>query len=211
MTIQKISIIIFLATLFSCSNNINQPVDQQALGTALGYPIKPLQRYTEDDLDSSGTGLRISIVEKSENDSAELYKVISTYKGKEVGLSVSVPKAKEGNKGFGEGIMVESIGSPSDNLLQTLSEIYGKHIDTSARFVKKIVLNYVNLKEFAKSVAGTEGQPYTAVNEYKLFFEGKEDGEYAEVYLNINPKEDWIELAEKDEEYRPVLLHFLKQ
>ena len=81
----------------------------------------------------------------------------------------------------------------------------------SARFVKKIVLNFVNLKEFAKSVTGEEGQPYTTANEYKLFFEGKEDGDYAEIYLNINLNEDWIELAEKDEEYRPILLHFLRQ
>ena len=93
---------------------------QKASATALTSPIKPLQRYTEDDIDSLGTDIRISIVEKSENDSAELYKAISTYKGKEVGLLVSVPKVKEGNKGFGEGIILESIGLPSDNFLHAL-------------------------------------------------------------------------------------------
>ena len=59
------------------------------------------------------------------------------------------------------------------------------------------MLNFVNLKEFAKSVTGEEGQPYTTANEYKLFFEGKEDGDYTEIYLNINLNEDWIELAKK--------------
>ena len=83
---------------------------QKASAIALTSPIKPLQRYTEDDIDSLGTDIRISIVEKSENDSAELYKAISTYKDKEVGLLVSVPKVKEGNKGFAEGIILESIG-----------------------------------------------------------------------------------------------------
>lgn len=211
MNIKKNLIIILFATFFSCSNNTNQPTHQGTSGSALTYRVKPLQRYSEDDLDSSGTDLRISIVEKSENDSTQFFKAISTYKGKDVGLLVSVPKSKEGNKGFGEGIILESIGMPSNNFLQALSEIYNKHIDTSAKFVKKIKLNFVNLKEIAKSLTGEAGQPYTTANEYKLFFEGKKDEDYAEIFLNINPKENWIEFAEKDEEYRPILLHFLSQ
>ena len=68
----------------------------------------------------------------------------------------------------------------------------------------------MNLKEFAKAVTGLEGQ-YTAANQYKLFFEGKVDIDYAELYLNVNPTDNWIEIREKDEEYRPIVLRFLKQ
>lgn len=111
---------------------------------------------------------------------------------------------------MGHGISLQSIGSRSDYLLQTLYQLYKQTVDTTATFAKSIYVTYVNLKEFAKAVAGQEGH-YTAANEYKLFFEGKGDEEYAELYLNINLVDNWIELREKDEEYRPIVLRFLRQ
>jgi hypothetical protein len=46
---------------------------------------------------------------------------------------------------------------------------------------------------------------------YGVWIQGKDENEndYAELYLNINSAENWIELREKDEEYRPAVLQFL--
>lgn len=205
---QKITIICFIATLFGCSNNQTQIDSSKSWNsTTTKYAVQPLKIGDEDE--GWGADIRLSIVEKSENDTAKIYKAVSLYNAKELGLIVSVPKRKEGAKGFGQGISLKSIGTSSDYLLQTLSKLYKQPLDPTAAFVNDINVTYVNLKEFAKSVAGQEGQ-YTAANQYKLFFEGK-DEEYAEVFLNVNSEENWIELAEKDEEYRPDLLRFLRR
>ncbi|MBK8564013.1 MAG: hypothetical protein IPN76_11895 [Saprospiraceae bacterium] len=136
-----------------------------------------------------GADIKLSIVQKSENDTAKIYKAVSSYNGQELGLLVSIPKRKEGDKGFGQGISLRSIGTQSDYLLRTLYQLYKQPADTTATFAKDINVTYVNLKEFAKAVAGQEGQ-YTAANEYKLFFEGKSDEDYAELYLNVNPTDN---------------------
>jgi len=206
---QKITIICFLATLFGCSNNRTQiDSSKSSEPTTIKYAVQPLKIGNEDE--GWGADITLSIIEKSENDTAKIYKAVSLCNGKELGLMVSVPKRKEGAKGFGQGISLRSIGAPSDFLLQTLSKLYKQPLGTTATFVKDINVTYVNLKEFAKAVTGQEGQ-YTAANQYKLFFEGKDDEEYAEVFLNVNSEENWIELAEKDEEYRPDLLRFLRR
>ena len=171
--------------------------------------IKPLQVDNGEE-EGWGADTRLSIVEKTENDTTKIYKAISSYEGKELGLLIFIPKAKEGEKGFGKGIVLQSIGSQSDNLLHVLSNLYKQKVDTSSKFANTLNVTYVNLKEFAKSVTGQEGE-YTAANEYKLFFEGNNDDDYAEIFLNVNSKDNWIELREKDEEYRPIVLRFLRQ
>lgn len=207
---QKITIIIFLATLFSCSNSQTNTDNTQIINSdTTTYAVQPLLVDNGEE-EGWGADIKLSIVAKAENDTARIYKAISSYKGQELGLLVFVPKRKEGDKGFGQGISLQSIGYQSDYLLQTLYQLYKQTVDTTATFAKKINVTYVNLKEFAKAVSGQEGQ-YTAANEYKLFFEGKGDEDYAELYLNINPVDNWIELREKDEEYRPLVLRFLRQ
>jgi hypothetical protein len=205
---QKITIIFFLAILFSCSNDQTAGNNKSASGTK-NYTVQPLQIDNGEE-EGWGADIKLSIVEKSENDTANIYKAVSSYNGQELGLLVSVPKRKEGNKGFGKGISLKSIGTQSDYLLRTLYQLYKQTVDTNATFTKDINVTYVNLKEFAKAVAGQEEQ-YIAANEYKLFFEGKNDEDYAELYLNVNPTDNWIELREKDEEYRPIVLRFLRQ
>lgn len=74
-----------------------------------------------------------------------------------------------------------------------------------------VSVTYVDLGEFAKSLGAKDGGEYKTENQYKLFHEGNDEGEYAEIFLNINETEHWIELKEKDEEYRPVIIKLLKQ
>ena len=209
-TMQKITVIFFIATLLGCSNNqTNTDKNEAVTSDTTTFVAQPLQ--IDNGVEEGwGADIRLSIVEKTESDTANIYKALSSYNGQQLGLLVTIPKRKEGNKGFGQGISLRSIGSPSDFLLRTLHKLYKQTVDTTATFAKDINVTYVNLKEFAKAVAVQEGQ-YTAANEYKLFFEGKSDEDYAEIYLNVNPIDNWIELREKDEEYRPILLRFLRQ
>lgn len=79
------------------------------------------------------------------------------------------------------------------------------------KFTNSISVTYVNLDEFAKSLGAQDGGDYETQNQYKLFYEGSGEDEYAELYLNISPTEHWIELREKDEEYRPTIIKFLKK
>jgi hypothetical protein len=204
---QQFTIICFLTTLLGCSN-CQTNTDNAGTSDATTYPAKQLQIDNHEE--GWGADIRLSIVAKFENDTANIYKAVSLYGEQELGLLISVPKRKEGGKGFGHGILLKSVGIQSDYLLRTLSQLYNQPSYKTATFINGVSVNYVNLKAFAKAVTGQEGQS-TATNQYKLFFEGKSDEEYAELFLNINLVDNWIELSEKDEEFRPKVLSFLSK
>jgi hypothetical protein len=174
------------------------------------FPIKELIVDNGEE-DGWGADIRLSIVSIAETDTSKLFTAISTYQDKKLGLLVSVPKKKEGEKGFASGISLKSIGTESDNLLQTLTMLYKQKADSTLKFINSVSVTYVNLDEFSKSLGLQDGGEYKTQNQYKLFFEGSNEEEYAELYLNISPTEHWIELLEKDEEYRPIIIKFLKQ
>lgn len=174
------------------------------------FPIKELI-IDKGEEEGWGADIRLSIISIKETDTSRVFITTSIYEGKKLGFLVSVPKVKEGNSGFAGGIVLKSVGSESDNLLFTLSKLYKQKTDTTLKFTKAISLTYVNLDEFAKSLGAKDGGEYKTENQYKLFYEGIKEGEYAEVYLNINQTEHWIELKEKDEEYRPIIIKFLKR
>ena len=199
--------------LFSCntkdksSNSVNDTVKESNNET---FPIKELVIDNGEE-EGWGADIKLSITSVKETDTSKVYIAISTYEGKKLGFSVSVPKAKEGSKGFASGIVLKGIGSESDNFLLTLSKLYKQKADTTLKFTEVASVTYVNLGEFAKSLGAKDGGEYKTENQYKLFYEGSKEGEYAEVYLNINQTEHWIELKEKDEEYRPIIIKFLRR
>jgi hypothetical protein len=198
--------------LFSCNNTDNSQkanADNKEAGNE-AFPIKELQ-IDKSEEEGWGADIKLSIVSIADTDTTKDYKAISTYKGKNLGLLLSVPKAKEGNKGFAKGITFKTIGPESDYLLLTLSNLYKQKAGSSLKFVSSASVTYVNLKEFSKSLGAKDGGDYTTASEYKLFFEGNRDEDYGELYLNISPDDHWIELKEKDEEYRPAVIKFLKQ
>ena len=211
MTIRRILYGLTLL-LFSCTNsdkNQNLSSDQPK-ETDLTYPTKELIIDNGEE-EGCGADIRLSIASVAETDTSNLYTAISTYKDKKLGLPVSIPKQKEGDKGFARGIALKSIGVESDYFLQTLAKLYNQKADSSLKFTTSISVTYVNLDEFAKSLGATDGGDYKTQNQYKLFYEGSGADDYAELYLNISPTEHWIELKEKDEEYRPTIIRFLKK
>jgi hypothetical protein len=217
--LQKITVFSLLFVIFSCSNNqVKKYKISGDKAVTASFPVKPL--VIEDEEESGwGVNLRLSVTTISENDSAKIYRAVSTYEGKELGLLVSVPKVREKNKElakgislrFGKNITLKSTGKESDNLLQLLAKLYHQKTEPSLKFTDSIAVNYVNLKEFLENKEEKEGKPFTNASKNKLFFEDKSENDYAELYLNLNPEEHWIELAEKDEEYRPLLIKFLKR
>lgn len=198
--------------LFSCNNSdkTKNSSSDPSLKYSETFPTKELIVDNGEE-EGWGADIRLSIVSIAETDTSKLYTAISTYQDKKLGLLVSTPKKKEGDKGFASGISLKSIGTESDNLLQTLAMLYKQKADSSMKFTNSISVTYVNLDEFAKSLGAQDGGDYKTQNQYKLFYEGSGEDEYAELYLNISPTEHWIELREKDEEYRPTIIKFLKK
>src|ERR1700743_1615268 len=197
---KRILILFSVVSIVSCSS----PQNQRTAPAAANYPVKPLER--EDDTLSAD--IRLSISNISENDTAKLYKAVSTWQGKELGFLVMVPKREERGGGFGSGIVLKSLGPQSDYLLKTLAGFYKQKPDTALHFTTSTSVNYVNLGGLAKSL-GAGNANHSATVEYKLFFEGRQKDDYAELYLNINSDEQWVELKEKDPEYRPMIIKLL--
>ena len=65
------------------------------------------------------------------------------------------------------------------------------------------------MKYFASSLGANNNNDTTLI-EYKLFFEAP-NGDNAELYLNISKSEKQIEFKEKDQEYRPLFIKFMRK
>jgi len=197
---KKLAVLVIALAQIGCSLNQNK-----SSGSS-GSAIKPLIVLTDKD-DGWGADIRLSITNISENDSSKIYKAISSDNKENLGLLIFVTKKKTNGQGFGNAITFKSLGKESDNLLHKLSALYKKKISTDSKFADTVSVSFVDLKEFAKSVAGSSGEGDSNVDEYKLFFASKND--VGELYLNINSTGKWVELKEKDKDYREVVLEAL--
>ncbi len=167
---------------------------------------KPLVVLNSED-SGWGADIQLSLVDVSENDAEKIYKAVSSSEKGDLGLLVVVTKKATGGHGFGNAITLKSLGKPSDVLLQKLAALYKQSIPANAKFTKAVQANFVDLGEFAKSIGGTTKRDGQEVKEYKIFFETKND--YGELYLNINTNEKWLEILEKDDSYRPIIIDAL--
>jgi hypothetical protein len=197
---KKIALFFIALTQIGCSLN------QNSSSGGTGSAIKPLIVLNNKD-DGWGADIRLSITNISENDSSKIYKAVSSDNKDNLGLLIFVTKKKTNGQGFGNAITFKSLGKESDNLLHKLSTLYKKKIAADSKFADTVSASFVDLKEFAKSVAGNSGDSDSAIDEYKLFFETKNDE--GELFLNINATDKWVELKEKDEDYRLVVLEAL--
>ena len=189
-------------TIFGCSSN-QTATDKISTVTSSNskFPVKPLFIESEDE--SMGGDIRLSFTESSTTDKAIIYKVNSTYENKNIGFELSVP-----THGL-EKLSIKSDGVSSDNFIRALQKIYKLKADTTSKFVDFISADCINMGDYVDSLNKQSNGSYTSTAENKLFFQGKNEGDYAELYLNINEAEHWIELKEKDEEYRPIIVRLL--
>lgn len=202
----------YLAIFFVSCNNSTESTTVTKTETAPEPQTFPVKELIIDNGEEEGWGadIRLSVVSSTQTDSSNEYTALSTYQGKKIGLQISIKNLKEGANGSANGFTLKRTGEESDLLLQTLSKLYKQKPDTSLKFINTLSTTYVNLHEFAKTLGAKDGGGYMAPAEYKLFFEGEGDDDYAELYINVNPDEHWLEIREKDEEYRPAVIKFLK-
>jgi hypothetical protein len=207
---KKSSIPLLLILSLGCSTNQSANVKKASNATpTFTYPVQPLLIHNDEE-EGWGADIRLSLAEVISTDSLITYKAISSHEAKNVAVEFVLPNNKAGNENSPTQILeIKTCGEGSDNLLMLLSKLYKIKIDTTKHFIGFTKLAFVDLDEFAKAKFGKDAIPQTDTKEMKLFFETEDPEDYAELYVNINDKEHWLEIREKDEGYREQVVKFL--
>lgn len=186
--------IVVCVVLVSCQQpetSDNSTPTESLVNTSV-FPAQPMQLVAPANLRLSYTGRTVT-------DSSVFYQVMATYKGESFGFNLSVPKGEAGIAYF------SSTGKSSDDLLHFMQETYGRPVDAMARFGDYVPASFLSLGTLGASDSTAPG------TQNKLLFRGKTAGDSAELYLDVNEKEHWIELAEKDTIYRARVIGALMQ
>jgi hypothetical protein len=204
--------IVLSVLLFSCQQSETSE-NNTPTGTLINtgvFPIQPMQL-------EAPANLRLSFTGRTVTDSSVFYQVMTTYKGETFGFNLSVPKGEDGTAYF------SGTGKVSDNFLHFLQGVYGKPEDSTNRFAEDVSVHFLSLGAFVSDSASHFHDSTTHVNDStarspenqgtqnKLVFRIATTGDSAELYLDINEKEHWIGLGEKDTLYRARLIRALAQ
>ncbi|UAY53141.1 hypothetical protein [Ferruginibacter albus] len=201
----RLVLLIFIASIFSCNNSTNLKTSTDPIASRDTFPAKELLIDKGDD-EGWGADIRLSITEVSKTDSSISYFANSLYETKNLGFKITVPTASPNNeKELAQVLTIQSSGNISDNLVQTLSKLYKQKADTSLHFVPSKKITFIDLNEFRKQL-GAEPSNKDSTKEMKVFFETKNPDDAAELYININEAEHWIEIKEKDDSYRELVI-----
>ncbi|HEY6901660.1 MAG TPA: hypothetical protein VI233_13490 [Puia sp.] len=179
---------------FSCGqfdNNESSP--EPPVSTTATFAVQPMKVLGTADL-------RLSYIGKTVTDTSIFYQVVSTYEGKSVGFNLSIPSEEQAKARF------SSRGGISDDFLHFLQKLYGAKPDTAAKFREDVWADCFNLSKVYKADSGM-----VPGFQEKLIFKEEADSSMPELYLNVNEKEHWVELLEKDTIYRMPLLHRLTE
>jgi hypothetical protein len=205
---KKISTFLLPILCFGCSADQSNGSQKIPAATTITYPTQPLS-ILGDEEESLGADVRLSLIEITSTDSICIYKAMSSYDGKNVGLEVILPHKKAEKESSPTQIMeIKTLGTSSDNLLVLLSKLYKLKVDTGEPFISSVKPTFVDLNEFARAKFGKEAIPSSDEKDMKLFFEAEDPEDYAELYININEKAHWLEIREKDEGYRKQVIKF---
>lgn len=214
-TTMKLILLILTVCFFSCTDNRNDNKKDVKVRADLikssndSFPSKELFIDNGEE-EGWGADIRLSITEILPSDSFTTYKALSSYEGKKFGLEIKLPNNVPDNKNqLAQLMTIKSLGQPSDNLLSTLSKLYKLKVDTTKRFIDEAKVAFIDLNEFAKSRFGKEPVNRTQAKEMKIFFEANNPDDNAELYLNVNDNEHWLEIREKDDGYRDKVVKFL--
>jgi hypothetical protein len=162
-------------------------------------------------LDQGFVDLDLKITKTSKTPDGAIYFVAQgKIKKQIVGFIFAIaPEWKKGEQA-GDGFsplwgytQIQTIGEESDRFISELSTLY-KIKNTGAKNMAK----QINFP--AVALAGNPVEALAKPVKFKLFFQGKSEADYAEVYLNIDPKNKKIEFHEKDPEYRQQLINGLR-
>ena len=151
-----------------------------------------------------GANFKLHIQSKTTKNTSYVYKVCSFNKDIPVGFELEVPIKLDK---FGEGVTFKSLGDTSDNFLKFLFSLYELNLQDNLKFTNNTNCNYTCLNDIP--FKGDGQKRLKSVNYIKVFFEGTQEKEYAELYVNIDEGNNVIEFEEKDFEYRPYIAFFL--
>jgi hypothetical protein len=203
----KICIPVILLLIFSCSNKDQSKNNGEKEDLARDtFAIKKLIVDTSQE-EGWGADMRISIVENTKTDTSITYIATSSYDSQIVGLQLTIPtNTPNDKKADAQPMHLKSLGEASDNLIMLLSRLYKQRIDSSLHFVATKRIVFIDLDEFAKKQFGQYPNDPSGSRGLKAFFDSEIEDDYGEIYINLNEKEHWIELKEKDEGYRKAVL-----
>lgn len=172
--------------------------------------LQKKEMIISDTSDSWGGDAKLSIIKIQKQNNKKIFTVISSFNGADIGFELSTYPVSNKNNGFhSTGITIKSLGGVSDKLLHSLAKIYSVKIDSTIEFIDSINATYVNLDEMAESMGSTEK---TKDVDTKLFLGNPDvENDYGELYLDFNEEEGWVELKEKDIEYRPQVIKALSK
>ncbi|MFN8253752.1 MAG: hypothetical protein U0V75_17905 [Ferruginibacter sp.] len=157
-----------------------------------------------DNLTDWGGNFKLHIQNKEIKDSFYVYSISSLYEGNQIGFKLQIPIDI---KTFGEGIVFKSTGNNSDSFIEALFSIYNLYPKDNLKFVESLSCKYAGLNDLTYKSDGQ--QRLSHINYIKVFLEGTEEDEYAELYINIDETNQTIEFEEKDYEYRPYVAMLL--
>ena len=159
-----------------------------------------------------GGDVRLSIVDSVKSDNFISYTLKSVYNKDTLGFQISIPN-KIDKTGFGNGFEIASLGKISRNFKNELAGLYKIKVDTSKQFVNRIHLSFADLNQYILNSTGHLPSNHIGFKDYKLFFENsdKTNNDEAEIFFNINEKEKFVDIREKDQEYRKLIIGFLTQ
>ena len=160
------------------------------------------------DQSSGFVDLTLTIVDKKETDSTFVYVAEGLHKSDTVGIEVSLKKHLTAGIVNGEmsnvfvhnGIAIKSIGSKSDGLLRSMTELY--NIDSIGSQMRS------DLMVFTCANLNQQDLDYNAgAYKFKVFMETEVDA--SELFVDFDFSNNLIMLNEKDVEYRNGVLKYL--
>jgi hypothetical protein len=139
-------------------------------------------------------------------DGSQSIRVSGKHKGRQLGFELVLGSGwKSGSVApevpivtYQGSVLYRSIGEDSDAFVQVLDELYGTKLNSKTM-----------RKEIPFTAISLEGNPQDlakGITKIKLFFEGDNEEEYAELFTNIHLSVRRLEFREKDEEYRPAIV-----
>jgi hypothetical protein len=143
-------------------------------------------------------------------DGSQCIKAVGLHKGQAVGFEVVLgPTWKKGKldkdvpfKTSSGTVSYHRIGPESDAFLQILDELYGTKLNPKA-MAANTPFTGISLKGDPADLASGEVK-------IKLFYESGGEDRYAELYTNINLTAYKLEVREKDEGYRKMVVQALR-
>jgi hypothetical protein len=201
----KLLLAFLLLSILSCSSNEDEPILIYENPTSTTkFPIKPLELKKGND--GWGGDIKLSYLSLKGTGNMVIYEVRSTYENNQIGFEIWVPASGSGK------LTIKRCGLDSDNFLQALAQIYKQRLNKNAMFVDMITADCMSMGDYVDSLKKQGAGHYVTAAQYKLFFQGESDDDYAEAYLEINETSHLIELIEKDEEYRkPIVKLFTRK